>query len=89
MRVHIIGPNLIDQSKGSFHVHKEGCADTRKREYSLHREDTTRAYEVKSQADVVTTTYDPGDFEYDENTDEINGYLADIWFAPCVDLPAR
>src|SRR5690349_15393186 len=25
--VHVIGPNLPDQSLGSFHVHAKGCAD--------------------------------------------------------------
>lgn len=31
--VTILGPNLRDQSKGSFHVHRAGCADLHKRQY--------------------------------------------------------
>jgi hypothetical protein len=27
LRVVICGPNLIDQTRGTFHVHREGCAD--------------------------------------------------------------
>jgi hypothetical protein len=27
--VRVFGPNLRDQSKGTFHVHAEGCADNR------------------------------------------------------------
>lgn len=30
MRVTICGPNLMDQSKGSFHIHAAGCADLRR-----------------------------------------------------------
>jgi hypothetical protein len=30
MTVRISGPNLRDQTKGSFHVHREGCADIKK-----------------------------------------------------------
>jgi hypothetical protein len=30
MKVTICGPNLNDQSKGTFHVHAEGCADLKR-----------------------------------------------------------
>lgn len=31
MRVTVCGPNLRDQSKGTFHVHHETCGDLRSR----------------------------------------------------------
>lgn len=91
MRVVIIGPNLLDQSKGGMHVHAEGCADTKKSQYRLHQADLKFAYEVKSQADIAMSVYDPGDFGYDaEDDDEVNGYLGDIYIFPCASgLPFR
>jgi hypothetical protein len=57
MQVVIIGPNLIDQSQGSFHVHASGCADTRKAEYRHHRDDVNRPEEVASVKELVELTY--------------------------------
>lgn len=60
MLVHIIGPNLRDQSKGDFHVHAQGCADvTRNPEYQAPDYDSDRkvVYGVDSQRDVSEFIY--------------------------------
>lgn len=89
MKVAIIGPNLLDQTRGGIHIHKFGCADTHKREYRFHRADTKHAVDVDTRNECVTYVYDPGDFDYDEdNANEIEAYASDIYFYPCTnDLP--
>jgi hypothetical protein len=85
VKVAIIGPNLLDQSTGGFHVHKFGCADTKKSQYRFHKDDVNYAYEVETIKDIVTEVYDPGDFDYDaDNPSELAGYASDIHIFPCV-----
>jgi hypothetical protein len=94
MKVAIIGPNLYDQTKGSFHVHTASCRDGKNgRKYPLayRHED-----EVVSRFDVADSVYSdhagdygyrPGDVEYD---DYIADTVSDFYFHGCVsDLPAR
>jgi hypothetical protein len=33
VKLTIVGPNLLDQSKGDFHVHAAGCADLSRGQY--------------------------------------------------------
>lgn len=88
MRVIIVGPNLIDQSKGQFHVHKEGCSHLRRAEYK-YRQDLKYPIELSSVKAVVAYVYPADEFDYDP-TDEsnYNNYVQDFWFAPCTkELP--
>jgi hypothetical protein len=98
MRVLIIGPNLPDQSKGSFHVHKVGCRDIL---YSYPYELTMHEapVEVDSKARAAELIYDNGILDeeiYNRRAasepgadldqirkDVIEDYVNDLWFAPC------
>lgn len=93
MQVVIIGPNLIDQSKGSFHVHKAGCADTKKAVYRLHRRDMD-PFEVGSEKDVIEYIFsdiidqDISEGYIPDTEDAWKSYLSEVYFFPCVkDLP--
>ena len=84
MLVKIFGPNLNNQSKGTFHVHSATCKD------NVHYGPWTREggdlgpkhepnVEVATRKDVVEYVY--GDFEdYDAN----DSYTSDFYFFPCV-----
>jgi hypothetical protein len=90
MKVHIIGPNLLDQSKGSFHVHAEGCADMKRspRVYDWrggrgeHAGDIKTPVEVESMQDIVEYCYadqlDEGDYDGWRDLDN------DFHVLPCV-----
>jgi hypothetical protein len=78
----VIGPNLLDQSKGSMHVHAYGCADTYKAEYRFHDVDTSTPYDFANEREVVEFVYPPDEFDYDPETD-LASYAADIYFYPC------
>lgn len=87
----VFGPNLNDQSKGSFHVHKEGCGDCKF--YGAGKrfggdEVPPSTTEATTYEEIVEEVYGPDEFNYDPET-EIGTYLADFWFAPCCDLKAR
>jgi hypothetical protein len=85
-KVCIIGPNLLDQSKGQFHVHAAGCADTKKAQYRMHRDDVRHPYSVTSKQDVVELIY--SDMIADEPGSTWEDFLDDdIHFFPCVHLP--
>jgi hypothetical protein len=73
-QVRIFGPNLRDQSKGSFHVHAETCADCDKYKYS----DGWHA--------VVETYEDVAEEVYSDQIAEglpLDAALQDIHFMPC------
>ncbi len=79
----IVGPNLPNEAKASFHVHAAGCADLKRGWIRSHRgHDTTTA----SKLDVVEQVYGDILAEDDATAEE---YLYDFHFAPCVDLPER
>lgn len=83
MRVTICGPNLNDQSKGTFHVHAEGCADLKR---GVRRE-PEYAYgwtiDAETQITVCDDVYPPSDFEC-----ESGEYVSEFHFFPCcADLP--
>jgi len=84
LTVVIIGPNLLDQTKGDFHVHRFGCADTHKAQYRLHREDVNTPITVGSRAEVVECVYPASDFDYDPET-ESDAYADGINFYPCTE----
>lgn len=90
MKVHIIGPNLLDQSKGSFHVHAEGCADVhRNAEYQLpdFASDREHTYDVTSRVDAAGQVYSD---QIGEGSMTAADGVNDLWFAPCTDaLPHK
>jgi hypothetical protein len=83
VEVTVCGPNLRDQSKGSFHVHAAGCADLargarREPEYAHGW-----TLKVASRTAVCDAVYPPEDFAC-----ESGEYLSDLHFFPCcADLP--
>lgn len=88
MKVHIIGPNLPDQSKGSFHVHAEGCADVersvnyRSPDFATDKRIT---WEARSQLDVAAQTYAD---QIAEGSMTAEDGVFDMHFFPCCqDLP--
>jgi hypothetical protein len=80
--VTIIGPNLRDQSKGSFHVHASGCADIAK---TARRDpayaDASWTIEASTRDDVVLEVY--SDMIEDNDRDPIEDYRDDLYFFPC------
>ncbi len=80
MLVTIIGPNLRDQSKGSFHVHAAGCADIVK----MSRRDPEFAHgwdmEASTREEVAGEVY--ADM-IDESGATPESYVSDFHFAPC------
>ena len=89
MKLVVPGPNLNDQTRGSFHVHAHGCADLK--HYGPGTKNGgaeinyTDVFDVQSKLELVSVVY--GDI-LTENDDIPESYLGDFWFAPCVqDLP--
>jgi hypothetical protein len=82
MKVVICGPNLFDQSKGQFHVHKKGCADLRKREYRAVAPHMPA--EVKTKLDVATFVYEDIMRENEGVLATPEPYVSEFHFAPCV-----
>lgn len=86
MNVRIAGPNLNDQSKGTFHVHRDGCADLRKygpgrREGGEFPGEDEMLVTDATKLGVVTAVYADHIAEDPELTAE--QLLSDFWFAPC------
>lgn len=85
MQVTIHGPNLIDQSKGTFHVHAAGCRDNQ-REVRTNGSDHPWTLEVDSAQAIVEEVYSDHMAER-EAGDPYAGwepYLSDFAFFPCV-----
>lgn len=78
----VVGPNLRDQSKGTFVVHAAGCSDLHKLRFE--EQDATTSY--KSLREVVENIYPPDQFEWRRGPDD-SSYWNDIHFFPCVTLP--
>ena len=78
MRVTVLGPNLIDQSKGTFVVHAEGCADlsrgVNRMEYVPHHTD-----DYPSRTAICDDVYPTDDFQC-----ESGAYLDEFHFMPCL-----
>jgi hypothetical protein len=87
--LYVIGPNLRNQSKGSFHVHDATCADVARMAHQdpayaeeLHN---GAAHEFNSQVQVAEYVYDNGIMGDDETGAD---YVHDFHFFPCVTIPA-
>jgi pyruvate/2-oxoglutarate dehydrogenase complex dihydrolipoamide acyltransferase (E2) component len=85
MNVTIHGPNLNDQSKGSFHVHAANCRDNRW-EITKNSSVGPTDFDASSVLDVVEMIYSD---ILAENPDEtVASYVSDFHFCPCTkDLP--
>ncbi len=89
MKVTIIGPNLLDQSKGSFHVHATGCAHLNRGEYRRLGRDAGIYHEDHDTVrSVVDSVYGPesGGFYEEADLDPETAwtdYVHDFHFAPC------
>lgn len=81
-RVVIVGPNLRDQTKGSFHVHAEGCADLR-RDPNVKHENQGWVIEADTVEDVAEAVYSD---MMEESDSPASDYVSDFHFAPCVTL---
>jgi hypothetical protein len=86
MNVIVCGPNLIDQSKGQFHVHTAGCADlTRSNEPSYY---SGWPIEAQSKVEVVEWIYEDIIAENPGHKATDHAYMSDVHFFPCTaELP--
>lgn len=94
-RLTVVGPNLPNQAKATFHVHAEGCPDLRRgwiRPYAAYAgtggEGWTAEYSslYDLEADVYDFLQQPGG----EDPDYVLGqYQNEFHFAPCVLLPEK
>ena len=80
MKVYIIGPNLRDQSKGQYHVHAVGCADTKKAIYAPNRLDLDDPVDITSQQEAVEYVF--ADFLDEYPWEDLQ---SDLYFFPCTD----
>lgn len=90
MKIKTFGPNLVDQSKGGFHVHAADCNDCKKAEYK--RCDGGRTEEFTTKREVVEDVYADiiADNEGDEHWGGWESYLQEFHFFPCCDsLPTE
>lgn len=84
MQVSVHGPNLPRplSDKGTFHVHRAGCADTRKGVYL--RSEPPWTAEVDSVQQVVEDIYSD---IIDESGGSWEDYAHDVVVYPCLSLP--
>ena len=80
MQVAIAGPNLNDQSKGTFHVHAAGCADLKRGARREPEYGNAWVIEAASQTEVCDAVYPADQFEC-----ESGEYVYDFNFFPCCD----
>lgn len=81
MKLKVFGPNLRDQSKGLFVVHKSDCADCGKL-----RGEECNEMEAESKSYIVESFYGIPDAEDVEWGNTTEARMADFHFAPCVKL---
>jgi DNA polymerase IIIc chi subunit len=84
MQVTIHGPNLNDQSKGTFHVHTAACRDNRK-EVVYNGSELPWTIEAASVIEVVEAVYADQMAEHQpgEKWADPENYVSDFHFAPC------
>lgn len=79
-KVVVLGPNLMDQSNGSFHVHAAGCADiNRNRAYRSPEfaDDKRNVLDMQSVEEIA-------EYVYSDVTDNPTQYVSDFDVFPCV-----
>ena len=79
----ILGPNLLDQSKGELHVHREGCADIKRTKGLGCPVDTDWVVDVETEQEVVEIVYDD---QIRESKGDWKNYKSEFFFAPCCEL---
>jgi len=86
MRVTIHGPNLNDQSKGTFRVHTAACRDN-KWERRCNGSYDPWTLDLASRLDVCEAIYSDhmGEHGDDSPYSKPEAYLDDFHFAPCCD----
>lgn len=77
MKVTICGPNLRDQTRGQFHVHKAGCLNLKRGEPIAY--ESGWEIEVSNRTELCDAVYDPGEFNCKSGE-----YMDDFYFFPCV-----
>jgi hypothetical protein len=87
MKLIVHGPNLHNQTQGTFHVHAAPCRDNAKEVRENGSVDPI-VLDASSVIDVVDAIY-PAD-QFEDRDAHIDAYIADFHFAPCVkDLPTH
>lgn len=90
-RVHILGPNLPDQSSGGFHVHRYGCVAVPHsyppRVHGLYR-DQSWSFDATSRRAIVEEIYSDVMGDSDPPAPWTD-YAADVHIFPCVNLPVE
>lgn len=92
MNIVVIGPNLMKQNLGQFHVHAAGCADIRRdpRNFGYVWAEPHMEFECSSLQEVVDAVYSDiiGENAGDAHWSDWKAYLEEFHFAPCaLDLP--
>ena len=85
MQVTICGPNLNDQSHGSFHVHAAGCADLirgARREPEYRNGWTVEAETIEDVAEAVYSDH-MAEHGEDDPYSKPDAYVSDFHFFPC------
>jgi len=75
----ILGPNLINQSKGAYHVHKTGCRNLGSYYGAEHNADKNNPMDFDSESEVAHFVF--ADFEDEMSEADM---LGDIYFHNCV-----
>lgn len=88
MNVRVCGPNLRDQSKGTFHVHRHDCADLKHYgpggKYGGDMDGMNEMLIVDATTmSVVREVYADQIAENPDAEAEMDMYVNDFWFAPC------
>jgi hypothetical protein len=86
LSVHIYGPNLADQSRGSFEVHAAGCESRPSYLPGHDREgelDAAITFRAESREHVAEYAY--GDIIDEDPTTTAADLVSDFHFAPCTE----
>lgn len=90
MKVTIFGPNLNDQSRGTFHVHAAGCQFERRygpgTKYGGDGHGWTIDVESRWEAtEAVYCDVMTDDPDYYATAEARQDLIADLWFSSCLD----
>ena len=81
MKVLIAGPNLDDQSKGGFQIHKPGCQHLKK--IGGYQD---RIFEASDRESVIWEIYGEMIAEDPDNPSHYEQFKYDVFFSPCCGL---
>lgn len=85
MQVTIIGPNLYDQSLGSFHVHAAGCRDITRdpKHYGYYESQGGHNMDLDADSAEAVVEFVYGDQMAENPGSTVADYMPDFHFAPC------